>query len=107
VATTPRILIALIKMIAFDSFYDLEFLFMKSIPASEAKMHFGALLDTAQREPVTVSKQGRPVAVMMSIHDYEEMKLARLRAHLAEGEAQLERGKYTSIDNKQELHEFF
>jgi len=55
---------------------------MKFIPASEAKTHFGELLDTAQREPVTVSKQGRPVAVMMSIHDYEEMKLARLRAHL-------------------------
>jgi hypothetical protein len=44
---------------------------------------------------------------MMSIHDYEEMKLARLRAYLAEGEAQIERGEYSSIDNKQELHEFF
>jgi len=69
---------------------------------TEAKTHFGALLDTAQREPVTVSKQGRPVAVMMSIHDYEEMKLARLRAHLAEGEAQIERGESTTIRNKQE-----
>jgi prevent-host-death family protein len=80
---------------------------MKSIPASEAKTHFGALLDTAQREPVTVSKQGRPVAVMMSIHDYEEMKLARLRAYLAEGEAQIARGESTTIQNKQESHEFF
>ena len=80
---------------------------MKSIPASEAKTHFGALLDTAQREPVTVSKQGRPVAVVMSIHDYEEMKLARLRAHLAEGEAQIARGESTTIRNKQESHDFF
>ena len=47
----------------------------------------------AQREPVTVSKQGRPVAVMMSIHDYEEMKLEHLRAHLAVGEEQIARGE--------------
>lgn len=80
---------------------------MKSIPASEAKTHFGALLDSAQREPVTVSKQGRPVAVLMSIQDYEEMKLACLRAHLAEGEAQIQRGESTTINDEQELHEFF
>lgn len=80
---------------------------MKSIPASEAKTHFGALLDAAQREPVAVSKQGRAVAVVMSIQDYEEMKLARLRAHLAEGEAQIKRGESTTISNQQELHEFF
>ena len=80
---------------------------MKSIPASEAKTHFGALLDSAQREPVTVSKQGRPVAVMMSIQDYEEMKLARLRAHLAAGEEQIARGESTTIRNKEESHAFF
>ena len=80
---------------------------MKSIPASEAKTHFGALLDSAQREPVTVSKQGRPVAVLMSIQDYEEMKLTRLRAHLAEGEAQIERGESTTVRDKQGLHKFF
>lgn len=80
---------------------------MKSIPASEAKTHFGALLDAAQREPVAVSKQGRPVAVVMSIQDFEEMKLARLRAYLAEGEAQIKRGESTTISDQQELHEFF
>ena len=80
---------------------------MKSIPASEAKTRFGELLDNAQREPVTVSKQGRPVAVMMSIHDYEEMKLARLRAHLAEGEADIQRGDFTTITNADELHGLF
>jgi prevent-host-death family protein len=80
---------------------------MKSITASEAKTRFGELLDNAQREPVTVSKQGRPVAVMMSIHDYEEMKLEHLRAHLAVGEEQIARGEYTTIQNKEESHEFF
>ncbi len=83
------------------------FVAMKSISASEAKTRFGELLDNAQREPVTVSKQGRPVAVMMSIHDYEAMKLERLRAYVAEGEAQIARGESTTIRNKEESHAFF
>ncbi len=80
---------------------------MKTIPASEAKIHFGELLDSAQREPVTVSKQGRPFAVMLSMHDYEEMKLEHLRAHLAVGEQQIARGEYTTIRSKEESHGFF
>ncbi len=39
---------------------------MKSIPASEAKTHFGALLDAAQRELV-VSKQGRVIEIKLFI----------------------------------------
>ncbi len=80
---------------------------MKSISASEAKTHFGELLDNAQREPVTVSKQGRPVAVMMSIQDYEEIKLSHLRAHLSIGEEQITRGEYTTIRDKKESSVFF
>ncbi len=59
---------------------------MQNVAAKEAKNHFGELLDTAQREPVTIEKHGRPVAVLMSSHEYEELKLARLRAKLKEGE---------------------
>ena len=43
----------------------------------------------------------------MSIRDFEEMKWACLRAHLAEGEAQIKRGEFTTISDQQELHEFF
>ncbi|WP_424522213.1 type II toxin-antitoxin system Phd/YefM family antitoxin, partial [Rubrivirga sp.] len=39
---------------------------MTALAATEAKNHFGRLLDRAQREPVTIEKQGRPVAVMLS-----------------------------------------
>ena len=39
---------------------------MKSIAAKEAKVHFGELIDSAQREPVSIEKYGRPVAVIMS-----------------------------------------
>lgn len=45
---------------------------MTTISASEAKTHFGALMDKAQKEPVTIEKQGRPVAVVISFEDYQE-----------------------------------
>lgn len=45
---------------------------MTTISASEAKTHFGALMDKAQKEPVTIEKQGRPVAVVISFEEYQE-----------------------------------
>jgi prevent-host-death family protein len=45
---------------------------MITISASEAKTHFGALMDKAQKEPVTIEKQGRPVAVVISFEEYQE-----------------------------------
>jgi prevent-host-death family protein len=71
-------------------------LMMKIMPAAEAKTNFGALLDAAQREPVTISKKGRPVAVMMSIQDFKAhaaLKREVLRTELQKGLKQLERGK--------------
>jgi len=47
---------------------------MRTITAIDAKNRFGQLLETAQREPVTVTKQGRPAAVMLSVEDYERMR---------------------------------
>lgn len=66
---------------------------MKSIAAKEAKNHFGEMLDTVQREPIAIEKHGRAVAVVMSTQEYQRMKLERLQAHLAVGEAQLDRGE--------------
>jgi prevent-host-death family protein len=47
---------------------------MRSVPAKEAKNRFGQLLDMAQRAPVTIEKNGRPVAVIMSMEDYERFE---------------------------------
>ena len=44
---------------------------MQTIPALEAKNHFGQLIEAAQRQPITVTKQGRPAIVVMSTHDFE------------------------------------
>jgi PHD/YefM family antitoxin component YafN of YafNO toxin-antitoxin module len=41
---------------------------MKEVSSTDAKTHFGALLDVAQREPVTL--HSRAVAVMLSMQDF-------------------------------------
>jgi len=71
---------------------------MQSIAAKEAKTHFGELMDTVQREPVSIKKYGRPVAVIMSAEKYKQFKLERLRARLSIGEVQLDRGN--SMDGR-------
>ncbi len=38
--------------------------------AKEAKNNFGRLLDEARRSPVTINKNGRKVAVLISKEDY-------------------------------------
>lgn len=61
---------------------------MRRMAAVEAKNRFGVLLDTARREPVAIEKHGKPVAVMVSAEDFEELealRLARLRAEIQKG----------------------
>lgn len=69
---------------------------MKAIAAKEAKNNFGAMLDSVQREPIAIEKHGRAVAVVMSAEDYRQMKLERLRAKLAVGKDQLDRGEFST-----------
>ncbi len=49
---------------------------MKTVAAKEAKNAFGALLDDAQRAPVVIEKKGRPVVVVISKHDFDEMQMS-------------------------------
>lgn len=47
------------------------------IPAKEAKNRFGELLDVAQRQPVIITKKGRPVAKVVAFVDkkrFEEVE---------------------------------
>jgi len=69
------------------------------VPAAEAKTNFGALLEKVQREPIAISKKGRPVAVLMSMEEFEmhqQLKLERLRREVQAGLADLEAGKVVS-----------
>ncbi len=44
---------------------------MLSMTSLAAQNQFGTLLDTAQRQPVAVTRHGRPVAVAISYEDYQ------------------------------------
>lgn len=43
------------------------------ISATEARQTFGALIDTAQRSPVIIERQNRPIAALVSMADYERL----------------------------------
>ena len=61
---------------------------MKQITATDAAKGFGQLVDEAQAEPITIEKNGRPVAVIYSYREaqkIEALKLAELRRFVAEG----------------------
>jgi len=79
---------------------------MKVIAAREAKNQFGNLMDSAQREPITIEKHGRAVAVLMSIEEYKQIKQVRLQSEVMAGLRQLEAGESTVFD-KDELKALF
>jgi antitoxin YefM len=55
---------------------------MKTVPATEAKNRFGAIIDDAQREPIVIRRQDRDVAVVLSMADYERLRSGNARAFL-------------------------
>jgi antitoxin Phd len=52
---------------------------MINVTSAEAQNSFGKLLDTAQREPVVVTRHGRPTAFIISPQDMAELQDARTR----------------------------
>jgi antitoxin Phd len=47
---------------------------MHYVSATEAKQRLAALLDAAQREPVTIRRQNRDVAVLLSPQEYDRLR---------------------------------
>lgn len=47
---------------------------MQTLSAKDAKYGFGRLIDLARAEPVAVTKDGRPVVVVMAVEEYERLK---------------------------------
>jgi len=45
-----------------------------TVSAKEAKNKFGQLIENAQRSPVTITKNGRPSVVVVSVIDYERRR---------------------------------
>jgi prevent-host-death family protein len=47
---------------------------MRTVTATEAKQNLGALLDSAQSEPVTIRRQNRDIAVVLSTREYDRLR---------------------------------
>ena len=57
---------------------------MKTVSALDAKNRLGELLDDAQRQPITVTRNGRPSVVVVSAESYERRRrLSRERMQQA------------------------
>jgi antitoxin Phd len=50
---------------------------MITMTSVEAQNRFGQLLDTVQREPVTITRHGRPAAFIVSAQDMQDLQEAR------------------------------
>jgi prevent-host-death family protein len=50
---------------------------LQKLAASEAKTHFGELLDSARDAPVVITKNNRPVAVVLSFKEFDELERNR------------------------------
>ena len=48
---------------------------MKNLTAKDAKYGFGRLTDLARAQPIAVAKHGRPVVVVMSVEEFERLKV--------------------------------
>lgn len=51
---------------------------MQIMTAKDAKTRFGEALDTMQREPILITKNSRPVGIMVSLDDIKGTYLADL-----------------------------
>ncbi|MDA0892581.1 MAG: type II toxin-antitoxin system Phd/YefM family antitoxin [Proteobacteria bacterium] len=57
---------------------------MKSVTALEAKTRFGEVLEAAQRQPISITRNGRPSVVMISAESFaRRQRLARDRLQMA------------------------
>jgi len=69
---------------------------MKSLTASNAKREFGDLLIKAQHAPVGINKNGKPVAVIVSAIEYEQLqnfKELQLQAALQKGKEDMDNAR--------------
>lgn len=52
---------------------------MQTLSANDAKTQFGDMLMKVQRAPIQINKNGKPVAVVISVEEYENMEALKLR----------------------------
>ncbi|WP_179952125.1 type II toxin-antitoxin system prevent-host-death family antitoxin [Marinicella rhabdoformis] len=68
--------------------------------STKAKQEFGDVIMRSQISPISVTKNGKPVVVIMSETEYQEMKRQNLRSALILGEQSGDAGKLDIQDIK-------
>lgn len=69
---------------------------MESLSANEAKVHFGDLLLKVQREPIQINRNGKAVAVVLSVDDYlnlESLKIQNLKTRVEQAKKDMAAGR--------------
>ena len=59
---------------------------MITVTSVEAQNRFGQLLDTVQREPVTITRHGRTAAFIVSLRDMQDLQDVRRKRSKAVAE---------------------
>jgi len=59
---------------------------MITVTSVEAQNRFGRLLDAVQREPITITRNGRTAAFILSPQDMEDLTNARSKRSIAVAE---------------------
>ena len=72
---------------------------MKTITASVASKEFGRYLDAVQREPVIVTKKNRPVAVTVSVHDWDVLQQLLIERGITQGLEDIDAGRVETLTN--------
>jgi len=78
---------------------------MITVSSMDAQNRFGQLLDTVQREPVTITRHGRPAAFIISPRDMQDLQDARRKrsAAVAEFDAWSQAAAKTALPAAAEL----
>lgn len=53
---------------------------MKSIDEAEAQARLDEILEEAQRQPIVIRRQGNDVAAIVSMTDFERLRLANIQS---------------------------
>lgn len=70
---------------------------MKTMSATTASKEFGRFIDAAQREPVLLTKKDRPVAVTVSVADWEGLVSMRIERGVVAGLADVAAGRVAEM----------
>lgn len=75
---------------------------MVKISATDAKNHFGDLIDRTRVGPVTIEKQGRPTAIVLSPEEYARLESIEDMFWALKGEL-AEKSGFISVADSEDL----